>query len=64
MSTLRILEIFRALGQLSDDAVLNVAGIDIVEVAPCYDHAQKTALAAVQIAHELLCLLACYRERG
>ena len=61
LSTLKILEIIRALGQATAGRSFNIVGLDIVEVAPCYDHAQKTALAAVQIAHELLCLLACLR---
>jgi agmatinase len=33
-------------------------GMDIVEVAPAYDHADITAIAAATIAHDLLCLLA------
>lgn len=37
---------------------LEIAGADIVEVAPAYDHAEITALAAAQIAYELLALLA------
>ena len=32
--------------------------MDVVEVAPAYDHAEITALAAAQIAIELLCLFA------
>jgi agmatinase len=37
---------------------LEIVGADIVEVAPAYDHAEITALAAAQIAYELLALLA------
>ncbi|WP_306114837.1 MULTISPECIES: agmatinase [unclassified Roseovarius] len=59
ISTLQVLEIFRAMGKLCTKQQLNIVGIDIVEVAPCYDHAQTTSLAAVQVAHELLCLLSC-----
>ena len=59
VSTLRVLEILRALGVLSQNEPMRFAGIDIVEVAPCYDIAQTTSLAAAQIAHELLCLVAC-----
>jgi len=33
-------------------------GMDVVEVAPAYDHSDITALAAAQIAAEMLCLLA------
>ena len=58
VSTLRILEIFRALGHLMRDRPLNFVGFDLVEVAPCYDSAQMTSLAAAQIAQELLCLVA------
>jgi len=32
--------------------------MDIVEVAPAYDHAEITALAAATIGHDYLCLLA------
>ncbi|MFL5822995.1 MAG: agmatinase [Solirubrobacteraceae bacterium] len=37
---------------------LEIAGADVVEVAPAYDHAEITALAAAQVAYELLALLA------
>jgi agmatinase len=37
---------------------LEIAGADIVEVSPAYDHAEITALAAAQVAYELLALLA------
>lgn len=37
---------------------VNFIGADIVEVSPPYDHAQITALAAVGVATEYLCLLA------
>jgi len=37
---------------------LNLAGGDIVEVAPAYDHAELTALAAANVAYEFLGLLA------
>ncbi len=59
LSTLRVLEIIREMGVSFREGRKRIAGLDIVEVAPCYDHAQVTALAAVQIAHELLCLLSC-----
>ncbi len=35
-----------------------IAGADVVEVSPAYDHAEITALAAAQVAYELLALLA------
>ena len=36
-------------------------GADIVEVAPAYDHAEITSLAAANVAYELLSLLAAGR---
>ena len=38
-------------------AGLNVVGADIVEVAPAYDHAEITGIAAAHVAYELLSLL-------
>ncbi|MGZ8626672.1 MAG: arginase family protein, partial [Actinomycetota bacterium] len=35
-----------------------VIGADIVEVAPAYDHAEITSVAAANVAYELLSLLA------
>lgn len=46
------LELIRGLGGL------NIVGMDVVEVAPAYDHADITALAGASIAHELLCAFA------
>jgi agmatinase len=37
---------------------LEILGADVVEVAPAYDHAEVTAVAAAQLAYELLALLA------
>lgn len=37
---------------------LNLIGMDVVEVAPAYDHAEITAIAAATVAHDWLCLLA------
>jgi agmatinase len=37
---------------------LEILGADVVEVAPAYDHAELTALAAAQVAYALLALLA------
>ncbi len=48
-STRQALELIRGLGGL------DIRGIDVVEVAPAYDHAGITALAAAAIAQELLC---------
>jgi agmatinase len=53
----------QALGVLRRLLPLNLVGMDVVEVAPPYDHAQITALAGAQIATEFLCLLAEQRQR-
>lgn len=37
---------------------LNLIGMDVVEVAPAYDHAEITAIAAATIAYDWLCVLA------
>ena len=37
---------------------VGVVGADVVEVAPAYDHAELTSLAAANVAYELLSLLA------
>jgi agmatinase len=36
-------------------------GLDVVEVAPSYDHAEITAIAAAHVAAEMLCVLAAQR---
>ena len=58
LSTLRLLEILRAL----KGATLDIVGMDLVEVAPDYDWAQITSLAAAQICVESLCLICCNRQ--
>ena len=40
---------------------LNVVGADIVEVAPAYDHAELTGIAAAHVGYELLSVLAANR---
>jgi agmatinase len=37
---------------------LPIVGADVVEVAPAYDHAELTAIAAANVAYEVLALLA------
>ena len=37
---------------------IRLAGADVVEVSPAYDHAEVTAIAAANIAYEILCLFA------
>ena len=36
---------------------LNIVGADIVEVAPAYDHAEVTAVAAANLAYELISIM-------
>jgi len=52
LSSWQALELVRGLGEL------NLAGMDVVEVSPSYDHSEITAIAAATIAHDWLCLLA------
>jgi agmatinase len=49
------------LGVLRSFAALNLIGADIVEVAPSYDHAQITGIAAAHVGYELLSALAAGR---
>lgn len=51
MSSRELLEVLRGLEGL------NVVGADIVEVAPAYDHAEITGIAAAHVAYELLSVL-------
>jgi agmatinase len=46
------------LAVLRSFASLNLVGADIVEVAPAYDHAQITGIAAAHVGYELLSALA------
>lgn len=41
---------------------LNVIGADVVEVAPAYDHAEITGVAAAHVAYDLVSLLALKHE--
>lgn len=52
LSTANALAILRSLGSL------DFVGMDLVEVAPAYDNAEITAIAAATIAHDWLALLA------
>ena len=42
----------------------NVVGADIVEVAPAYDHAEITGIAAAHVAYELFSVLAAKSMTG
>jgi agmatinase len=52
LSSRELLLLLRALGEL------NLVGADLVEVAPVYDHAEITSLAASHVVYELLGLMA------
>jgi agmatinase len=52
LSTAQALEILRSLGDL------NLVAMDVMEVAPAYDHAEVTAIAAATLAYDFLCLQA------
>jgi agmatinase len=42
-------------------ASASVVGADVVEVAPAYDHAEITAIAAAHVLYELVTLMARHR---
>lgn len=52
LSSREMLRLVRALDHV------NLVGVDIVEVAPEYDHAQITGIAAAHLAYELITVLA------
>ncbi len=52
----------QALGILRGLKDLDLVGMDIVEVAPAYDHAEITALAAATLGLEFLCILAAKKQ--
>ena len=52
LSSHQALEILRGLRGI------NLVGMDVVEVAPPYDHAEVTALAGATLAMEMICLYA------
>ena len=54
----------QAMSVLRGLAGINVVGMDIVEVAPAYDVAEITALAATHLAMEMLYLYACRPGSG
>ena len=48
-------EMLRIIRGLAD---LHIVGADVVEVAPAYDHAQITAVAASHVVYELVSAMA------
>jgi agmatinase len=57
LSSRELVGILRGLGGM------NVVSGDVVEVAPAYDHAEITSLAAATVVYELACLVALNRTR-
>ena len=51
MTSRELLGVLRAMREL------RLVGADIVEVSPVYDHAEVTAVAAANIAYELVTLM-------
>ena len=58
LATWQALEIIRGLDKI------NFIGMDLVEVSPPYDHAEITAMAAANIAHDWLCLMAKKKDQN
>lgn len=54
-------ELLRMLRALTE---LNIVGADIVEVAPAYDHAQITGIAAAHVVYEIMTSMAQGLRRG
>ncbi len=52
----------QALAILRGLVPVKLVGLDVVEVAPSYDHAEITAIAAAHVAAEMLCVLAAQRR--
>ena len=55
LTSRELLTTLRGLGDAKD---LDIVGADIVEVAPAYDHAEVTGIAASHVGYELLSLMA------
>src|SRR5690625_2231004 len=55
LTSRELLEILRGLRGL------NIVGADVVEVAPAYDHAEITGIAASHVAYDLITLMADLR---
>jgi agmatinase len=58
MSSRELVMILRGL------AGMNIVSGDVVEVAPAYDHAELTSLAAATTVYEMICLIARARPRS
>ena len=53
MTSRELLAVLRAFG------TLNLVGADVVEVAPAYDHAEITGIAASHVVYEVVSAMAC-----
>jgi agmatinase len=56
ITTNRALQILRKL------TGIDIVGMDVMEVAPCYDNAEITSLAAATIAYDMLHVVAANRD--
>jgi agmatinase len=52
------------LGILRGLTGISIVGADVVEVAPAYDHAEMTSIAASHVVYELLGLMGCLAARS
>jgi agmatinase len=59
---LLVRELLRAVRRVA--GAVEIAGMDIVEVSPPYDHAEVTAMAANRVALEVISSLAAKRQAG
>jgi agmatinase len=55
-------ELLRAVRRIA--GAVRLAGMDIVEVAPPFDHAEITAMAAHRVAMEALSAMAVRKRQG
>jgi len=58
LTSRELLQILRGL------AGMNLVGADVVEVAPAYDHAEMTCVAASHVAYEMISLMALGKNGG
>jgi agmatinase len=52
LTSRELLKVIRSFGDM------NIVGADVVEVAPAYDHAQMTGIAASHVIYDLLSVMA------
>ena len=57
LTSRELLEMIRVFGDM------NLISADVVEVAPAYDHAQITGIAAAHVIYELISAMAAGRNR-